>query len=149
MAIELRLVKNHDGTFGPFMEEDAELIKKVAVGKVLHSEWKELRNSAFHKKYFSMLKFAFDHWNPKDVYGINIQKNFDVFREQVTIRAGYYVQVFDLDGNFQLHAKSIAFGRMTQDEFEKLYSATIDVILSDVFTGCDDDVVMQLLQYDG
>jgi hypothetical protein len=65
--------------------------------------------------------------------GIQIQKNFERFRHDITILAGYYDFTLDINGNTKAIAKSISFASMSQDEFEKLYSKTIDVLLARVF----------------
>lgn len=59
-------------------------------------------------------------------------KSFDVFRKDLTIQAGYYEQVFRLDGTFTMEAKSIAPGSMNNDTFEEFYSKTIDVVLAKI-----------------
>lgn len=96
------------------------------------------RNPRFHRKFFALLNLGFEAWEParkrKTYKGMPVLKNFDQFREDVTIMAGYYVQTFDLNGRMILKAKSIAFGNMDEGEFEKLYSAVADVLLGKVLT---------------
>lgn len=94
------------------------------------------RNPKFHRKFFGLLNFAFDAWEPdrvrKSYKGRPVAKNFDQFREDVLILAGYSEQTFDLKGNMKLKAKSISFAKMDDAEFEQVYSAVVDVILADV-----------------
>jgi Protein of unknown function (DUF1367) len=56
----------------------------------------------------------------------------------VTILAGFYEQIFTLDGAMSLKAKSIAFGSMEEPEFEALYSAVVNVLLQRVLTTYED-----------
>ena len=97
------------------------------------------RNPLFHKKMFALLNTGFEAWEPaRSRYhydGRPIEKNFDRFREQVLIMAGYYKQVFSLRGDrMEFVADSISFANMDQPEFETLYSAVIDVLLREVCT---------------
>ena len=73
-------------------------------------------------------------------------KDFEQYREDITILAGYYVQVFSVCGSrFVLRPKSISFANMEEEEFLKFYSAAVDAILKHVLIGWTieevDDVV--------
>jgi hypothetical protein len=70
----------------------------------------------------------------------------------VLILAGFYEQTFTLKGELKLEAKSIKFAKMEQDEFEDLYSKTINVLLEHVFTNYKgraevDHVIEQILNF--
>ncbi len=114
------------------------------------------RNAKFHRKFFSMLHFAFDAWEPKRMRktykGKEVAKNFERFRKDILILAGFYEQTFDLRGNMKLEAHSISFASMDDEEFERVYSAVADVILDHVLTGYSgreefDRVVEQMAGY--
>lgn len=114
------------------------------------------RNSKFHRKFFALLDLGFDAWEPprkrQNYKGHPVQKNFERFREDLTIAAGFYEQTFDLKGRLQLRAKSISFANMDDAEFEKVYSAVADVLLAGVlvnYSGRDelDVVVNQILGF--
>ncbi len=114
------------------------------------------RNAKFHRKFFSMLNFAFDSWEPgrmrKTYKGKEVSKNFERFRKDVLIMAGFYDQTFDLKGRMKLEAHSISFANMDDAEFERVYSAVASVILEHVLTGYSgreelDRVVDQMIGY--
>ena len=114
------------------------------------------RNAKFHRKFFSMLNFAFDSWEPgrmrKTYKGKEVSKNFERFRKDVLILAGFYDQTFDLKGRMKLEAHSISFSNMDDAEFEAVYSAVASVILEHVLTGYSgreelDRVVDQMMGY--
>jgi hypothetical protein len=113
-------------------------INRLEVGEICNIEFVFPRNPKFHKKFFALLNFAFDAWEPdrirKQYKGHPVRKNFERFRSDVIIQAGYYEQTFDLDGNMKLEAQSISFGSMDDIEFERVYSAVADVILGKVLT---------------
>ena len=126
----------------------------IKVGEVVSCEIKRPRNYKFHKKFFSLLNYAFSIWEPETVNLDNtpVGKNFDHFRDNITILAGYYEAVMGVDGEAHLKAKSISFGKMGEDEFASLYSKTIDVILKHIlvnYTREDLDRVFEnIIAYD-
>ncbi len=117
-------------------DETAAAIGKVKTGAVLRAKVTQMRNYEFHKKWFSLVLFAFDVWQetcPRLEYkGQPVQPNLERFRKDLTILAGHYDPVFDMRGELRLQAHSISFANMSQEDFEKLYSETIDAILGKV-----------------
>lgn len=150
--METQWVKQ-SGILIPANDETIDWLSKKKLGQVFRAEFKAMRNYLFHKKFFSLLNYAFDHWEPGEIntkYG-KPEKNFETFREYVTIKAGYFYLAFNPDGGFKVKAKSISFASMENDEFEKLYSAAIDVILKRILTNYTredlDEVVMRVINY--
>jgi hypothetical protein len=143
---EIDLVKTPEGLRGWRDEDEAayqRFRKKMAeleVGECVRVGYTVPRNPKFHRKLFAMLTVGYDAWEPmaqrkrRTYKGVVIAKNFEAFREDVTILAGYSEQHFDLKGRMSLKAKSIAFANMEQEEFEKLYSAVADVLLDLLLT---------------
>lgn len=119
MKIHLRKVS---GGLYPVSEQDKEYVDKLKLGDIIHFDVKKLRNPDFHRKYFALLNFLYDHFEP-----VTGEKNFSQFREDATILAGYYEQHVRLNGDTRTVAKSISFGAMSAEDFEKLYSNTINV----------------------
>lgn len=136
--MELTLVKTPGGMLAPYSDEDVAILAKIKVGSILTSLWRKKRNPLFHRKFFALLKVGFDHWEPFYDHlprGVHeIRKNFEQFRYSVTIQAGYYDAYYQVDGSVRLEPRSIRFDRMGQDEFEKLYSDVVDVILHRVLS---------------
>jgi hypothetical protein len=74
------------------------------------------------------------------------EKNFERFRQDMTILAGYFDRVPRIDGTIDIVAQSISFAKMTQDTFDELYFATVDAVLKWVlraYTREDLDHVMK------
>jgi len=149
---ELLLMKTPQGLI-PTDEEQSELMKRVKVGKVIKVKWSEVRNYDFHKKFFAMLNLGFDAFEPPEqtFRGMRVEKNFDRFRKDCVIQAGYYDVAVNLNGDVKAEAHSISFGRMSQEEFEKVYNAVANVLLLKVlrnYTRPDlDRVVEQLIRF--
>lgn len=132
-------------------EGDADSIK---TGEIVLADIKRPRNIKFHRKYFALLKFAFDTWEPEclDYNGQKVGKSFDRFRDDITILAGYYTLSENIKGEPKAEAKSISFGKMYEDEFSCLYSATITAILKYVLTNYTrediDNVIDNIIGFD-
>lgn len=132
----LHLLRTASGAFIPATEEDADLAKRFKVGSISRVELRLMRNGDFHRKYFSLLKVAFDLWSEtmpaQQYHGRDVLPDFDRFRRDVIIMAGFFRPVWNARGELRVEAESIAFSNMTEERFEKLYSATITVILQKI-----------------
>lgn len=139
----INAVKLPDGKIDGFLESDKKAyrsfqsrLKKLEAGELITFDVKLPRNGKFHKKFFAMLNLAYEMWEPnrkwKSYKGVAVQKNFERFRSDVLIQAGYYSQTFDLDGNMKLEAVSISFASMDDIKFEAVYSDCLNVLLEKV-----------------
>lgn len=130
------LTKAAGGGLVPIDQQAIDFLAKLKLGAGVTVEIKRHRNPAFHRKYFALLNLAYEAWEPvaATYKGEAVGKNFDQFRNDVTVLAGHFEMAVNLRGETRLTAKSISFGSMGQDEFESLYSATVNVILSRILT---------------
>lgn len=115
------LIKQYDGSFLPRDKESAEWAAKKKIGSAHEVKESATRNYKYHCKYFGMLNLA---WENQEQF-----KTMDLLRKAVQVNAGYYDTEYRLDGTCVLVARSIAFGSMSPEEFEKLYSDVLNVIL--------------------
>jgi len=155
--MRLFLVKSSGGYFVPASDLDRDASEKLKNGIVYSAEIKKERNSLFHRKVLALLRLGFDSWDPTPSIFLTsgeplaAEKDFDKFREDVTVLAGHYVATYALDGSISLEAKSISFASMDEIEFEALFSRFVDVLLKDVlskYTRDDiDSTVNQLLGF--
>ena len=108
----------------------------IKPGEVVSAEIKRPRNYQFHKKYFALLDYAFEVWEPEllEYKGQVVGKSKKQFRKDITILAGFYTLSENIKGEVRAEAKSISFANMGDDEFAALYSKTIDAILKHVLT---------------
>lgn len=61
----LQLVKHSAGYLVPASPETSEFLhSKCKLGAVLVSEFKQVRNPAFHRRFFALLNLGFDYWEP-------------------------------------------------------------------------------------
>lgn len=123
----------------PDREEDAEALKRFKLGDVVKADVVYPRNLRFFRKWFALVKVAFGLWEETGIRaeykGQEILPNFDKFRKDVTILAGYAHPVLNVNGELRLEADSIAFGNMSEETFEKLYAATLTAIVHRIMKG--------------
>lgn len=134
-----------NGTLAPEDAATIEWLSKIKAGDVVGGEFKRARNYKFHCKWFSLVQFAYDCWEPPEDAP---EKNFERFRKEVTMLAGYYVEVPSIRGGTRYEAQSISFASMDEETFTKLYDATVSALLKWVlknYTRADVDRVMSEL----
>lgn len=130
--MELYLLKQNDQLI-PLDDVAREELDNIPDGEV-KVEISRPRNIKFHRKFFSLLKVAFDNWNAPVVQhkGQDISPSFEEFRKNITIMCGWYTMDVDIKGTLRARAKSISFGSMDEIEFQALYNKALDVIISHV-----------------
>ena len=125
-------------------------------GELVQVDMSIPRNGKFHRKFFALLNVGFECWQSgrkhKTHNGQPVIKNFDTFREDIIVLAGFYEQHFDVRGRLVLKAKSIKYSKMDDMEFEKLYDAVADKLLEHVLTTYNgrtqpDEVVEKIMRF--
>jgi len=151
------IFKRTQGGLEPLDTEAHKLMNETSGGEaVAFDKVIKPRNVKFHRKYFALLNFAFEHWEPGELSGKQYgrpEKNFERFRNDLTILSGHYKQTIRTDNTLMIEAKSISFASMNKEQFEELYSNTINVILKRILTNYNkeqlDKVIIELLGFDG
>ncbi len=132
---ELTLVKGTDLMLIPVSDDDQTFVRQLKTGQVIRAQFRKSRNPHFHRKFFALLKLGFDYFEPEPCRMMSTgqlftpEKNFDEFRRWVTVRAGFYDVIGYPDGGVRVRARSLKFSSMSQEVFEQLYSAAVDVLL--------------------
>lgn len=154
---ELMLMKTPTGALVPADAAAAEFIQKLKTGQGLKGEFKRQRNPRFHRKVFSLFKFAFDLWDAPELEykGQKVAKNLDQFRKDLTILAGYYNAHVNLKGEVRVTAKSLSFANMGEDEFGEVFKSLLEVVWRHVLCAKGYDsperveaIVEELLRYE-
>lgn len=156
MAMDLMLAKGPGNSLIPINSVDVDAIRKIKTGRLVAATLTQPRNPIYHRRFFALLNFAFDYFEPEEQEwkGIKAEKSFDVFREQVTILAGFREVTYNLDGSVKVKAKSIKFGRMEETEFQKLYKSVFNVLWKMVLSKTDmsyeqvEQILNQMLEFD-
>ncbi|CAM7936335.1 DUF1367 domain-containing protein [Atlantibacter hermannii] len=62
---QLQLIKQSSGILIPATPETSDFLhSKCKLGAVLVADFKQVRNPAFHRKFFALLNLGFDYWEP-------------------------------------------------------------------------------------
>lgn len=156
MSMTIHAVKTAGGIWVPASEADKEAQQPLKTGQPYEITVKESRNYAFHRKGMALLRFLFDHWEPGQIghaseyRGVEIQKDFERFRKDLTILAGFYHPVWNVRGELRIEAESLSFGKMKEDRFRQVYAALVNVgwqgILKQVGYRSPEDVEQTLMQ---
>lgn len=133
---DLVLIKTPSGALIAADIQTAECIARMKMGVGMRGKFAKVNNPAFHRKIFALAHLAFEAWEPeaREYKGEAIQKNFDQFREDITILAGFFETRVRLNGEIRFIAKSWSFDSMDDIEKERLYNAIINVVLSRILT---------------
>jgi hypothetical protein len=105
----------------PLYDEDYEEKKRLKVGKDYEAEIKLADNTRFLGKYMTFMKVSFSCL-PQRVQDDYFGGRWENWRNELELVAGSYEAVFSLETKKMEHRhKSIAFGRMPEEEREQLY----------------------------
>ena len=166
MGATLELVRSYQPqpVLLPVSANDEAFILKLQPGQMVSAEFRKARNALFHRKFMKLCSVAYDEFErmpraPVQMGGSNRWvtplPNFDEFRYWALVQAGFYDVIGYPDGRVRVRARSVAFRNMDQMEFEKVYSAVMDVFLHYVLSpqrgwGRErvDRLVAQLVNFD-
>jgi hypothetical protein len=89
----LHLIKTASGAFVPATEDDQQAAKRFRVGEVSRMELRAMRNGGYFRKWWALVKVAFDAWAEtlpaQEYHGKAVLPDFDRFRRDLTIMAGF------------------------------------------------------------
>ena len=140
------MIKLAGGSFHPYNDIEQEKTVRFKTNELYTVEIKHTRNYQFHKKVFAFLNFCFEHWSC-DRDCLNLQAQFNRFRNQLTVLAGYYIELYNINGEVRVEAQSISYSGMEQEDFEKFYHALVNAALKHIFRTTDENTHNQLLSF--
>jgi len=128
----------------PMYDEDYEEKRKLKKGVVYRAEVKLARNIDHHRKYFSLINTAWAYQTEKRMSFFN--NSSESFRKTIEVAAGHFEQIYSIERKEWVQIpKSIAFDKMSQDEFETLYERVKDVLFSVFLTHISEDEFLKNL----
>lgn len=137
--MKIAVVKTMSGFLKPAYESDHDAFKKMPINETFEIEYVKGRNVMFHRKFFALLKMAFE--NQIDY------RTMEDLRRDLIITSGYYdEQINKITGECYKTAKSISFSSMDDLEFNELYNAVKNVI-STWLGISNDDIQNNIEQY--
>jgi len=144
--MKIEMIKEAGGVFRPASDIEFDKTTKFKTGEQYQVEIKLTRNPKFHRKVFAFFNFCFEYWAGINQYQSE-SKQFDVFRNHLTVLAGFYDQFVSIHGDLRVEAKSLSFSAMSQEEFEECYLALTRAAMKHVFKTADENTYNQLLSF--
>ena len=107
--MQFDLVKHPGGVFSPANDIDLERLQRFKTGETYTADIKLTRHPSFHRKVMAFFGFRFQNWcaNRAGLEHMDQHSQFDRFRKDLTILAGFYVQTVRLNGDIRTEAKSL------------------------------------------
>ena len=123
--MKLRLVRTANG-FMCADDDSLEQSRKLKLGEEYFAEVRVPRNYEFLKKYFALIACAWSCLPEGNQRGFG---NKEQFRKAVEVTAGFFDLFYSFEHKEWLQCpKSIAFDKMSAEEFDDLYHRVRDVI---------------------
>jgi len=130
--MDIKLIKVN-GQLVPFTDQDKELIDSLPKNQLINCAVTKKRNIKFHRKFYSLLNYAYDLFEPPEIVAngrtFDGNKDFEEFRKWLIVKAGYFDVIGYPDDSVRVRAKSISFGKMEEEEFERVYNNCINVVI--------------------
>lgn len=124
--MKINLVVASDG-FRCATDEDLELKKTLKRGTVVECTIKEVRNLQFHRLYFALIHCAWEYLTEQQREFF--KEDVELFRKTVQVAAGHCELCYSVARREWIEVpKSIAFDRLSESDFSKLYERVRDVI---------------------
>lgn len=118
--MKILVAKTNKGLL-PCYDSDYEMYSKIPLNEQFEIEYTKKRNVRFHRKYFALLKLAFE--NQSDY------RTMEDLRRDLIITSGRYDEVVNrITGEVYKIANSISFAQMDETEFNNLYNDTKNII---------------------
>ena len=131
--MDIMLVKTPGGALAPVDAEAREMVDKLKLGQGIQASVRRARNVRFHRKGMALFRLAYDVWEPLtplEYKGLPVAKDFERFRKDMTILAGFYKAVYNARGEVRLEAESLRFSSMSEERFEEVFNAVARLWMS-------------------
>lgn len=126
------LVKVTSTGLKPLYDEDLEEKKKLKMGETYEVTVKRPRNVEFHRKYFALLNTAWAYQTEAVQKGC-FSNSFDCFRHTILLNTGFCERIYSYSRQEYIDIpKSVSFGKMSESEFQDVYSRTLDFIIQNL-----------------
>jgi len=144
MAVDIVCIKRADHSLVGATQEGIESLQKLKVGMSYGITLTQARKGGYHRRLFSLLKFAYDNTDvPEVLYegplkqfdGQMIKQSFTSFRRGLVIMAGFYTLDVQTNGDLRFEAQSLSYDKCSQELVEQIYPAVLTVITEKVFNG--------------
>lgn len=130
----------------PANDNDYEIKKKLKLGEVYEVRIQLFRNYKFHKKYFAMIRCAFEFLDEKQTEFF--RNDIEYFRQTMELNAGHVFKLYSITRKEEIEqVKSIAFDKMSESDFQELYEKVLNAILATALRSVNKEEFVEALIY--
>tara|TARA_R110000803_G_scaffold52326_2_gene107729 strand:- start:6649 stop:7092 length:444 start_codon:yes stop_codon:yes gene_type:complete len=120
------LTRRADGSFLPSTDEDKEKLNRIKLGETIAVNYRKPRNAGNHRRFFVMINLFAENL-PE---GLPIRyENPDYLRYEALIATGFCEWRESRGGLAYPVPNSMAFDKMDEDSFQKVYGAIVNYLL--------------------
>ena len=116
----LYLVRSEGGDLLPWGPNDHAYVSKLGAGESLECDTRKARNPAHHAKFFALFDLAYESQGR--------YTNKRQFMTELKIRAGWYEEYVNTNGQMVYVPKSISWANMDQETFDKFYADAVKAL---------------------
>ena len=120
----------------PLYDSDHDLKQRLRVGSTVRCRVSQPRNYEFHKKFFALVRLAYDNLPLPLVERWSIYCPDDMLR-RFKRDLGYYTSTVNEFGEREIEYRSISFAAMDEQEFEQFYNGCVNLVLHSYLRGLD------------
>lgn len=118
--MKLLVVRTLNG-IKPAYDTDKDIFNKMPLNETFEIEYTKRRNIKFHRKFFAILKLAYENQSDYRVME-------DMRRDLLIVSGNYDEQVCKITGEIYKKAHSINFSNMDDLQFNEVYTSVKNVI---------------------
>ena len=112
---------------------------KLEIGEEIEIDITSKRNIQFHKKFFALIKLAFDNQD----YYTDLE---DLRKDLIKVSGFYENRTNFITGEIETKHNSISFSSMNNDEFQEVYNKVLQVV-SEFLNTDKEELINELLQF--
>ena len=120
----------------PLYDSDHDLKQRLRIGSTVRCRVSQPRNYGFHKKFFALVRLTYDNLPLPLVERWNIHSTDDMLR-RFKRDLGYYTSRTNDRGEREIEYRSISFAAMDEEEFERFYNGSVNLVLDKYIRGLE------------
>ena len=120
----------------PLYDSDHDLKQRLRVGSTVRRRVSQPRNYEFHKKFFALVRLTYDNLPLPLVERWNIRSVDDMLR-RFKRDLGYFTATVNDLGEREIEYSSISFAAMDEEEFERFYNGSVNLVLDKYIRGLE------------
>lgn len=141
----------HNNHFLPATEEDEQKASKIGAGEIVEVTCTNQRNIKYHRKYWALVKVTLENLPETVEEDLQNKHQFRITSKEdmhffIKIKNGFVEKKFiGKNGNIGWMPKSIAFDKMSEDEFSEFYDKALTTC-AELLGVENDEIAKQIIQ---